>query len=117
MACKLIWSPAARDDLHDIVVFIARDNPERAMSFGYQLVSETDRLQAFPRLGRVVREYENENLRQIILRPYRIVSSQSRTKGLRNCPRLAFCSRKSAALIIRRRSHRAAVEVGEQLVE
>jgi len=27
MACKLIWSPAARDDLRDIVRFIARDNP------------------------------------------------------------------------------------------
>ena len=73
MAYKLIWAPAARDDLHDIVVFIARDNPERAMSFGYQLISETDRLQAFPRLGRVVREYGNENLREIFLRPYRIV--------------------------------------------
>jgi len=73
MAYKLIWSPAARDDLHDIVVFIARDNPERAMSFGYQLISETDRLQTFPRLGRVVPEYENEDLREIILRPYRIV--------------------------------------------
>ena len=47
MAYKLIWSPAARDDLHDIVVFIARDNPNRAMSFGYELISETDRLQEF----------------------------------------------------------------------
>lgn len=35
MAYKLTWSPTARDDLHDIVIFIARDNPERAMSFGY----------------------------------------------------------------------------------
>ncbi len=52
MAYKLIWSPAARDDLHDIVVFIARDNPNRAMSFGYELISETDRLQEFPELGR-----------------------------------------------------------------
>jgi plasmid stabilization system protein ParE len=57
MAYKLTWSPAARDDLHDIVTFIARDNPERAMSFGYQLISETDRLQTFPRLGRLVPEY------------------------------------------------------------
>ena len=73
MAYKLIWSPAARDDLHDIVVFIARDNPERAMSFGYQLISETDRLQTFPRLGRVVPEYGTDNLREIIVRPYRIV--------------------------------------------
>src|SRR2546423_15621124 len=73
MAYKLTWSPAARDDLHDIVVFIARDNPVRAMSFGYELISETDRLEAFPELGRVVPEYQNQNLRELILRPYRIV--------------------------------------------
>ncbi len=48
MAYKLIWSPAAQDDLHDIVVFIARNNPNRAMSFGYELISDTDRLQEFP---------------------------------------------------------------------
>src|SRR5205085_2148318 len=73
MAYKLIWSPAARDDLHDIVVFIARDNPKRAMSFGYQLISETDRLQSFPELGRIVPEYENQRLREIIFRSFRIV--------------------------------------------
>lgn len=61
MAYKLIWSPAACDDLYDIVVFIERDNPERAMSFGYQLMSETDRLQTFPELGRIVPEYENQS--------------------------------------------------------
>ena len=73
MAYKLTWSPAARDDLHDIVVFIARDNPERAMSFGYELISQTDRLQTFPEFGRTVPEYENQLLREIIFRPYRIV--------------------------------------------
>ena len=73
MAYKLIWSPAARDDLHDIVVFIARDNPNRAMSFGYELISETDRLHEFPELGRIVPEYRNDCIREIIFRPYRIV--------------------------------------------
>ena len=73
MAYKLIWSPAARDDLHDIVVFIARDNPNRAMSFGYELISETDRLQEFPELGRIVPEYRSDWIREIIFRPYRIV--------------------------------------------
>jgi toxin ParE1/3/4 len=66
MAYKLIWSPAARDDLHDIVVFIARDNPNRAMSFGYELISEIDRLQEFPELGRIVPEYRNDGIREII---------------------------------------------------
>ena len=73
MAYKLIWSPAARDDLHDIVVFIARDNPNRAMSFGYELISEIERLQEFPELGRIVPEYRNNDMREIIFRPYRIV--------------------------------------------
>jgi toxin ParE1/3/4 len=73
MAYKLIWSPAARDDLHDIVVFIARDNPNHAMSFGYELISETDRLHEFPELGRIVPEYRNDCIREIIFRPYRIV--------------------------------------------
>jgi len=63
MAYKLIWSPAARDDLHDIVVFIARDNPNRAMSFGYELISETDRLEEFPESGRSVPEYRDDNIR------------------------------------------------------
>ena len=73
MAYKLIWSPAARDDLHNIVVFIARDNPNRAMSFGYELISETDRLQEFPEFGRIVPENRNDDIREIIFRPYRIV--------------------------------------------
>ncbi len=73
MAYKLTWSPAARDDLHDIIVFIARDNRNRAMSFGYELISEADRLREFPERGRVVPEYMKENVREIIFRPYRIV--------------------------------------------
>ncbi len=40
MAYRLIWSPAARDDFHDIVVFIARGDAHVAMSFGYELISE-----------------------------------------------------------------------------
>ena len=73
MAYKLIWSPASRDDLHDIVLFITRDNPERATTFGYQLISQTENLQTFPEMGRVVPECNNPNIREIIVRPYRIV--------------------------------------------
>ena len=73
MAYKLAWSLAARDDLHDITIFIARDDSDRAMSFGYQLISQTDRLQDFPESGRIVPEYRNEIIREIIFPPYRIV--------------------------------------------
>jgi toxin ParE1/3/4 len=43
------------------------------MSFGYELISEMEKLQAFPEMGRTVPEYRNQNIREIIFRPYRIV--------------------------------------------
>lgn len=73
MAFKIIWSAQAREDLRDIVTFIAQDNPQVAESFGYQLMSKVDVLAQFPRIGRVVPEEQDENVREIILRPYRIV--------------------------------------------
>jgi plasmid stabilization system protein ParE len=73
MAYKLIWSPASRDDLRDIVRFIARDNPRRAASFAYELMARTDALQQHPELGRSVPELRNLQIREVIFRPYRIV--------------------------------------------
>lgn len=73
MACPIIWSPDARDDLRDIVRFIARDNPRRAESFAYQLMTRTDILQEHPEAGRRVPEYRNPQIREIIFIPYRIV--------------------------------------------
>ena len=73
MAYKIIWSLQARDDLREIVSFIAADNPAVAESFGLQLMTRTDSLANFPQLGRVVPEQSDENTREIILRLYRII--------------------------------------------
>ena len=73
MAFQIIWSEQARDDLQSIVLFIAQDNPTVAESFGYQLMSKVDVLAQFPQLGRVVPEENDEMVREIILRPYRII--------------------------------------------
>ena len=73
MACKLIWSPVSRDDLHDIVRFIARDNPRRAESFAYELMAQADLIEQHPEIGRIVPEYRDPKIREIIFRPYPIV--------------------------------------------
>ena len=73
MAFQIIWSEQARDDLQSIVLFIAQDNPIVAESFGYRLMSKVDVLAEFPRIGRVVPEENDETIREIILRPYRII--------------------------------------------
>ncbi|HEY5915153.1 MAG TPA: type II toxin-antitoxin system RelE/ParE family toxin [Verrucomicrobiae bacterium] len=73
MAYKLIWSPAARDDLRDLVRFIARDNADRAASFGLQLIRRTEMVQEFPEMGRALPERRDARLREIIVRPYRVI--------------------------------------------
>jgi toxin ParE1/3/4 len=73
MAFKIIWSAQAREDLRDIVTFIAQDNPQTAESFGNLLISKVDLLAQFPQIGRVVPEEQDENIREIIFRPYRII--------------------------------------------
>ena len=57
MACKLIWSPEALNDLRDIVRYIAIDNPEKAGSFGIALIGKVELLANFPEMGRVVPEH------------------------------------------------------------
>src|SRR5689334_16338848 len=73
MAYKLIWSPVARDDLYALVRFIARDNRDRAASFGLELIQRVEALQNLPEMGRVLPERRDALLREIVIRPYRII--------------------------------------------
>lgn len=66
MAYQVAFSPSARRDLRDVVRYISFDSPERALSFGQFLVSQTKRLADFPELGRIVPEFGNERLREIV---------------------------------------------------
>lgn len=73
MACKIIWSIQAREDLRDIITFIRHDKPGVAASFGYALIKSVDILEQFPLMGRRAPEFGDENIREIVFRPYRII--------------------------------------------
>ena len=73
MAYKIIWSLQARDDLREIVLYIAADNPTVAETFGFRLMAKVDGLAEFPEMGRRVPEENDDMLREIVLRPYRII--------------------------------------------
>lgn len=73
MAFKIIWSAQAREDLRDIVRFVAQHNPAAAESLGCSLISRIDSLEQFPLLGRAVPEVGSHEIREIIFRPYRII--------------------------------------------
>ena len=73
MGCKIILTPQAQDDLREIVSFIAQHNPERAKSFGNELIDRALTLAELPERGRVVPEISKPSVREIVHRPYRII--------------------------------------------
>ena len=99
MAFKIVWSPISRDDLKDIIRFIAADNPEIAEQFGYRLMNQTDKLENFPEIGRCVPELHDPHIRELIFPPYRIIYRVTHEKqiiqivrvwhGARGMPELA----------------------------
>ena len=73
MDYKIIIAPRAISDLRDIVLYISPDRPEAAQKLGYALIEKTKPLAAFRRSGGIVREFADNNIRQLILPPYRII--------------------------------------------
>ena len=72
MDYKIIFSEPAIDDLENIVRFISKNNQEASARFGGKLIESVRHLAKFPRIGRVVPEQNDENIREIISKPYRI---------------------------------------------
>lgn len=73
MAVRIIWSPSARLDLHDLKEYISLDSPEIAKRFIASLFESVERLEVFPQSGRTVPEFEDKHLREAIRKPCRIV--------------------------------------------
>lgn len=73
MAYRLIWSPTARLDLRDIAAYIAEDRPGAAKKFIQRIFEAVEHLVEFPDSGRVVPEFNDPSIREIIRKPCRIV--------------------------------------------
>src|SRR5882724_5162812 len=73
MGWKVIVAPSARADLADIVRYVARHNSDAAARLGYELITRAESLAAFPEIGRVVLEFGQPNLREVICWSYRVI--------------------------------------------
>jgi toxin ParE1/3/4 len=70
---RISWSVTSQYDLEAIGDFIAKDSPFYAVDFVERVIQAVDQLLEFPELGRVVPEFNNADLREIIFHGYRIV--------------------------------------------
>ena len=73
MAEKIRWSPKAADNFETICNFIGKDSEFYACMLAKKINEIVTNLPSFPESGRIVPEYQDSNLREIIFQNYRIV--------------------------------------------
>ena len=70
---KVVWTDPALKDLHDIIEHIAEDSLVYAEKVGLHVVEAPRRLEEFPYCGRIVPEFKDVNIRELICGSYRII--------------------------------------------
>ena len=70
---KLIWSSEAADNLEEICEYISRDSEYYARLFAQKIIMLVEEIADFPMAGRIVPEFQQDDLRERIFQNYRIV--------------------------------------------
>jgi toxin ParE1/3/4 len=69
----IIWSPQAADDIVGIQTYISADSVHFAELVVRRIVARVEQLSSFPESGRMVPERQDPAVREVIVKPYRIV--------------------------------------------
>jgi len=70
---EVVWAEPAVNDLKAIVEHIAKDSKAYAERFALKVVQAARRLKSFPQSGRVVPEFGDRNVRELIYGSYRLI--------------------------------------------
>jgi addiction module RelE/StbE family toxin len=70
---RLSWRERALDDVENLRDYIAADNSFYAKIFVNKIIEIAEKLIDFPKMGRIVPEYGNDDIREILYRDYRII--------------------------------------------
>ena len=73
LAIEIVWSAQAIEDVESIREYISRDSPHFGSLVAESIVDAVERLRSFPESGRVVPEFGEPTLREVLWRNYRIV--------------------------------------------
>lgn len=70
---KIRFTTRSKSDIAEIAALISQDNPKAARYWAKSLFDSIKQLTDFPEMGRIVPEYSEETIREIIIGQYRIV--------------------------------------------
>ena len=73
MARRVIWSELARSDLGATADYIATDSPRYAAAFVREVRDAARSLRRFAERGRIVPEFDDPRLRELLVRSYRLI--------------------------------------------
>jgi toxin ParE1/3/4 len=72
-ARRVVWTETAAEDLDQVAEFIARDSPRYAAAFVREARDAARSLAVLARRGRIVPEFADENIRELLVRSYRLI--------------------------------------------
>lgn len=70
---KIVWSDLAKEDLKAIHEYISKDSKVYADRLIAKLTHRVEQLENYPQSGRMVVEFGQENIRELIEGNYRII--------------------------------------------
>jgi toxin ParE1/3/4 len=70
---RVHWTNAAIDHLVSIYEYVAHDSKPYADRLIDKLTRRSEQIATFPLSGRMVPEYRDENIREVIEQPYRVI--------------------------------------------
>ncbi len=73
MARQVVWTEPAWEDLEAAAEYIARDSDYYAAAFVREIKLAAESLGEMAERGRIVPEFEEHSVRELLVRPYRLV--------------------------------------------
>lgn len=70
---RISWAATAVDDLLGAAAFVRREQPAAAQHLYAEIDRLTKLLPTHPKLGRMVPEFDNPFLRELLVTPYRVI--------------------------------------------
>ena len=73
MARNVVWTEPAWDDLVAVAEYIRRDSEGYAATFVQEVEEAAASLATFAKRGQVVPEFRDDTIRELLVKPYRLV--------------------------------------------
>jgi len=73
MAREVVWAESAHRDLEAIAEYIARDSEHYAAVVVREMIEAGRSLGEHAHRGQVVPEFQDQDLRELLVRPYRLI--------------------------------------------